>query len=155
MPRLLALIPEDGFAIVRDGESAVFVRPPFAADARHVVTEAVVFAAIGRHGYEAQPEAPEEPWSSVVERIRATMTRVPFTEMNNAEALRRSLAAGPASLFYSLVERIERDWLAGDRAAAERAVAALLANDRVARDPILLGRVQACAHELARGSGGA
>lgn len=53
MPRLLAIIPEDGWALVREGERIVFIRPPFRSSERLSVGEMTRAGAVALHGYEA------------------------------------------------------------------------------------------------------
>ena len=62
MPRLLAIIPEDGWALVSDGDTIFFVHPPFHSSDRLPVPEATLVEAIALHGYEAEPNVPEESW---------------------------------------------------------------------------------------------
>lgn len=143
MPRLLAIIPEDGWALVREGETIVFVRPPFRSSERVPVPEATLADAIALHGYEAQPDVPEESWARTVERIREVMARVrvPGSVPPDSELLARMLRIGPPSVPAGLLDRIEGDWLAkGDLRAAEHALKALLAEDRVKSSKELLDR---------------
>lgn len=146
MPTLLAILPEDGWAMVREDETIFFVRPPFRKSERVPVPESTLANAISLHGYEARLDAPEEPWSGVVERIRAIMARVHENRSlpSDGELLCRMLRSGPRSVLTGLLDRIESQWLAtGDLRAAERALKALLAEDRVRGDKGLLDRVLA------------
>lgn len=151
MPRLLAIIPEDGWAMVREDETIFFVRPPFRSSERVPVPEVTLADAISLHGYEAQPDAPEEPWIRTVERIREIMARVRKRESlpPDGELLVRMLRSGPSSVLTGLLERIEDDWFAkGDLRAAEHALKALLAEDRVKRSKELLDRALALRQRL-------
>ena len=141
MPRLLAIIPEDGWAMVREGETFFFVRPPFRSSERVPVPEATLADAISLHGYEAQPDAPEESWTRTVERIREIMARVRERGSfpPDSEILARMLRSGPLSVITGLLDRIEDDWLVkGDLRSAEHALKALLAEDRVKGNKALL-----------------
>lgn len=143
MPRLLAIIPEDGWAMVREDEMIFFVRPPFRKSERVPVPTSTLADAISVHGYEAQFDAPEESWSHVVERIREIMAHVEENRSSppNGEVLSRVLRSGPFSVLTGLLDRVENEWLAtGNRRAAERALKALLAEDRVRNDEALLDR---------------
>ncbi len=146
MPRLLAIIPEDGWAMVREGETIFFVRPPFRSSERAPVPAATLSGAISVHGYEAQPDAPEESWAGTIDRIRELMARVRERESlpPNGELLARMLRIGPPSALTGLLDRIEDDWLAmGDLRAADHALKALLAEDRVKSTKALLHRALA------------
>jgi len=146
MPRLLAIIPEDGWAMVREEETIFFVRPPFRSSERVPVPEATLADAVALHGYEARMDAPEESWAGAVERIRQIMANVHEnrTLPSDAEMLSRMLRSGPPSVLTGLLDRIENAWLAtGDLRAADRALRALLAEDRVKTDNVLLDRALA------------
>ena len=145
MPTLLAIIPEDGWALVREGETIFFVRPPYRSSERVPVPEAVLADAISLHGYDAQPDGPEESWSRTVERIREITARVRTHESlpTDGEILARMLRNGPPSVLTGLLDRIE-DWFAkGDLRAAEQALKALLSEDRVKSNKALLNRALA------------
>jgi hypothetical protein len=151
MPRLLAIIPEDGWAMVREDETIFFVRPPFRRSERVPVPEATLADAISLHGYEAQPDAPEESWASAVERIRAIMARVHEHRSlpPDGEILARMLRSGPPSVLTGLLDRIENDWFArGDLRAAEHALKTLLAEDRVTSSKALRDRALALRQRL-------
>jgi hypothetical protein len=146
MPRLLAIIPEDGWAMVREEETIFFVRPPFRRSERVPVSEATLADAVALHGYEARLDAPEESWSGAVDRIREIMARVHEnrTLPSDSEMLSRMMRSGPPSVLTGLLDRIENDWLAtGDLRAADRALDALLAEDRVKTNKVLLDRALA------------
>lgn len=143
MPRLMAIIPEDGWAMVREGGTIFFVRPPFRRAERVPVTEATLADAVAVHGYEALCNPPEESWAEAVERIRSRMVQVNKDKNlpSNAELLSRALRSGPPSVLNGLLDRVENQWLAkGDLRAAERALKALLAEERVKNDKSLLDR---------------
>lgn len=151
MPRLLAIIPEDGWAMVREDETIFFVRPPFRRSERVPVPEATLADAVSLHGYEAQLDAPEESWSSAVERIREIMARVHSNRSlpSDGEILSRMLRSGPPSVLTGLLDRIEKQWFAtGDLRAAERALKALLAEDRVKSSKVHLDRALALHQRL-------
>jgi hypothetical protein len=139
----LAIIPEDGWAMAREDETIFFVRPPFRRSERVPVPAVSLADAVSLHGYEAQRGAPEESWSSAVERIREIMARVnEHTSLpSDGELLTRMLRSGPQSLLTGLMDRVETQWLAtGDLRTAERALKALLAEDRVKYTKMLLDR---------------
>lgn len=143
MPKLIAIIPEDGWAMVREDETIFFVRPPFRKSERVPVPTSTLADATSVHGYEAQLDAPEESWSRVVERIREIMAHVEENRSSppNEEILSRVLRSGPPSVLTGLLDRVENEWLAsGNRRAAECALKALLAEDRVRNDTSLLDR---------------
>ena len=151
MPRLLAIIPEDGWAMVREDETIFFVRPPFRSSERVPVSEATLADAISLHGYEVQPDAPEESWASAVERIREIMVRARQTGSlpPDGELLARMLRSGPPSVLTGLLDRIENDWFAtGDLRSAEHALKALLAEDRVRSSKVLLDHTLALHQRL-------
>ena len=151
MPRLLAIIPEDGWAMVCEGEMIFFVRPPFRSSESVPVPEATLADAISLHGYEAQPDAPEESWARTVERIREIMARVraPGSLPPDGELLARMLRSGPPTVLTGLLDRIEDDWFAnGDLRAAEHALKALLTEDRVKISKVLLDRALALRQRL-------
>jgi hypothetical protein len=63
---------------------------------------------------------------------------------SDGELLFRMLRSGPRSVLTGLLDRIENQWFAtGDLRAAERALKALLAEDRVRGDKELLDRALA------------
>jgi hypothetical protein len=143
MPRLLATIPEDGWALVREGGVIYFVRPPFRKSERIPVSEATLADAVAVHGYESRDDAPDEPWLDVVERIHASMTRLNANTSlpSNADMLSRLVSSGPQSVLTGLLDTIERQWLVkGELRIAQRALAALNAADRVKDDKQLLQR---------------
>ena len=151
MPKLLAIIPEDGWAMVREDKTIFFVRPPFRSSERVPVSEATLADAISLHGYAAQPDAPEESWASAVERIREIMVRARQTGSlpPDGELLARMLRSGPPSVLSGLLDRIENDWFAkADLRAAEHALKALLAEDRVKSSKVLLDRALALRQQL-------
>jgi len=151
MPRLLAIIPEDGWAIAREDKTIFFVRPPFRSSERVPVSEATLADAISLHGYEAQPDALEESWANAVERIREIMVRAREAGSlpPDGELLARMLRSGPPSLLTGLMDRIENDWFAkGDLRAAEHALKVLLAEDRVKSSKELLDRALALHQRL-------
>jgi hypothetical protein len=150
MPRLLAIIPEDGWAMVREGSTIFFVRPPFRRSERVPVPEVTLSDAISLHGYEAQ-DAPEESWSGAVERIREIMTRVHENRSlpSDGEILSRLMRSGPPSVLAGLLDRIEKEWLVkGNLRAAGRALKALLAEDRVKSSKVLFDRALALHQRL-------
>lgn len=151
MPRLLATIPEDGWALVREGEAIFFVRPPFRSSERIPVPEATLANAVSQHGYEVQPNAPEESWAHTIERIREIMAcvRAPESLPTDGEILARMLRSGPLSVLTGLLDRIEDDWFAkGDLRVAEHALKALLTEDRVKSSKGLLDRALALRQRL-------
>ena len=149
MPKLLAIIPEDGWALVREGDAIFFIRPPFRSSERVPVPEAVLGDAISLHGYEAQPDAPDEPWTQTVERIREIMARTRESFPPDSELLARMLRSGPVSVLTGFLDRIDGDWLEkGDLRAADSGLKALLAEERVKSDRALLDRVLALRQRL-------
>lgn len=151
MPKLLAIIAEDGWSMVRDGETIFFLRPPFRASERVPVPESTLADAVALHGYAAVPEAPEEPWANVIERIQALMARVSegCDSPSNDELLFRLLQNGPPSVLTALLDKVEHEWLARrDMRSAERALAALFAERRGKKDEILLNRALALRERL-------
>jgi hypothetical protein len=151
MPTLLAIIPEDGWAMVREDETIFFVRPPFRKSERVPVPDVTLADAVSLHGYEARLDAPEESWSGVVERIREVMARVHENRSlpSDGELLSRMLRSGPPSVLTGLLDRIENEWFAtGDLRAAERALKALLAEDRVTSSKVLRDRALALRQRL-------
>lgn len=74
MPTLLAIVPEDGCALVRDGERLLFVTAPFGEACRTEVPPEVLEEGIVLHGYEPIVGAPDESWSVCIGRIRARMS---------------------------------------------------------------------------------
>lgn len=143
MPRLLAVIPEDGWALVSDDDTIYFVRPPFRKLDRVPVSEATLADAVAVHGYEARDDAPEESWTDVVERIHANMIRLDGSKSlpSNSEMLSRLVNSSPQTVLIGILDRIEREWLVrGDLRTANRALSALLAADRVKDDKQLLQR---------------
>lgn len=149
MPRLLAIIPEDGWAMVREGETIFFVRPPFRDSARVPIPEATLGDAISLHGYEAQLDAPEESWPHTVDRIREIMARARKSLPPNNELLARMLRSGPPSVLTGLLNRIENEWLEkGNLQAADSGLKALLAEERVKSSRTLLDRALALLEKL-------
>jgi len=143
MPRLLAIIPEDGWAMVREGQTTFFLRPPFRNAERVPVSEATLADAVAVHGYEASPDAPEESWAEAVERIRGIMVHANEDRElpSNMELLSRVLRSGPLSVLTALLDRVDQEWLPrSDMRAADRALKALFAEDRVKNDRVLLER---------------
>jgi hypothetical protein len=82
--RLVALIPEDGFAILRDGTQLLFTRPPFLSF--DSIGESALENALTRYGYDAI-DAPEESRSEAIARIQRVMASRPAP--GNAELLER------------------------------------------------------------------
>ncbi len=143
MPRLLALIPEDGWAMVREGETIFFVRPPFRNSERVPVSETTYADAVAVHGYTTQPDAPDEPWTNAVERIRKLMADLNAGKNlpSNRELQSRIVRSGPQSVLIGLLDMIEREWLAkGDTRVAEQTLKVFFAEDRVKSDKVLLNR---------------
>lgn len=73
MARLIALIPEDGWAMIRDTGTLFFVRPPF--DKQVPLSESALAYAVAVAGYELVPDAPDEQWEAAIDRIRSRMAR--------------------------------------------------------------------------------
>jgi len=145
MPRLLAILHEDGWALVREGATIFFVRPPFRSP------ETALADAVSLHGYEAQPDAPAESWTCTVERIRQIMTgeRERASLPTNDELLARMLRSGPLSVLTGLLDKINDDWLVnGDLPTVEHALKTLLTEDRVKNSEALLERVRALHQRL-------
>lgn len=143
MPKLLAIIPEDGWAMVQEGETIFFVRPPFRKPERVPISGATLADAIAAHGYEAQVDAPVESWADVIERIHEAMVSVNKGKNlpSDGEILSRMLRSGPPSVLTGLLDTVEHEWLArGDLKAAERALKALFVEDRVKNNKALLDR---------------
>jgi hypothetical protein len=105
--RLLAVIPEDGFAMIRDGDAIVFVRPPF--QDRVEVSEATLADALAVHGYQRQPTAPEESWEEVIQRVRGIMAALAKDLPSNAELLARLRRVLPGAF----LERAEKSAAGG------------------------------------------
>jgi soluble cytochrome b562 len=150
MPRLLAIIPEDGWALVSDGDTIFFVHPPFHSSDRLPVPEATLVEAIAMHGYEAEPNVPEESWERTDERIREIMSSSRDCEKlpTDSELLVRMLQSGPPSVLTGLMDSAA-DWLAkGNLGAAEHALKALLTEKRVKHSKALLDRAIALSQRL-------
>lgn len=91
MPALLALAPEDGAALVREGERLLFVSAPFGEACRTEVPPEVLEEGIALHGYEPVVGAPDEAWPACVTRIKARMA---VGAPSRAELLDRLRAIG-------------------------------------------------------------
>lgn len=91
MPTLVAIVPEAGCALVRDGERLLFVCAPFGEACRTEVPPEVLEEGVALHGYEPIVGAPDEAWPACIERIKGGMSaRAP----SRVELLARLRAVG-------------------------------------------------------------
>jgi hypothetical protein len=112
MPKLLAIVPEDGWAFVHEAAGIVAVCPPFLARQRCVVPEAIVADAVTHHGFQAVPEAPEESWSGIIARIREAMAAVPGRTGDPESFLERALAVSSPEILAKLpnLEMVKKNY---------------------------------------------
>jgi hypothetical protein len=151
MPKLLAIIPEDGWAMVTEGERIFFLRPPFRSADRVPVSRHTLADAVALYGYQTHPGLPDEPWNQVIFRIRKMMVDAYGAQPLPADLdlVTRALRTGPESIITSLLDKIDGEWLAkGELAAATKALRVLLAENRVRNSPVLIGRALASRQRL-------
>lgn len=144
MPQLVALLPEDGWAFVREGSRFVLVHPPFRTSNRRVAPESFVVDAVLHHGFaEASPDCPDEPWPDVIARIRDEMRRAVGDVASAGAFLGRALRVVPMAMIKAILDDIERQLVAPrcKLEGAERALQRLLREERVRADAAALTRV--------------
>jgi hypothetical protein len=77
MPTLLAIIPEDGIALVRDGGAEggdlFAIAAPFRFEERQRLPWSAFAIAVVAHGYQEVREGPFDTWEDMVTRIKAFM----------------------------------------------------------------------------------
>lgn len=77
MATLLALVPEDGIALIRDGGGEggdlFAIAAPFRFEDRQRLPWSAYDAALDRHGYREVEEGPFDSWGDMVTRIKALM----------------------------------------------------------------------------------
>lgn len=107
MATLLALIPEDGLALVRDGGGEggdlFAIAAPFRFEDRQHLPWSAYDAAIMEHGYREVEEGPFDSWGDMVAKIKALMVATHH---------------GPVPSSVELLERLRRvrpDLLGGVR----------------------------------------
>ncbi len=143
MPQLVALLPEDGWAFVREGSRFVLVHPPFRTSNSRVTPEPIVVDAILHHGFvKASPDCPDEPWPDVIARIRDEMRRAVGHGAGTGAFIGRALSVVPMAMIKAILDDVERQLLSQCKLeGAERALQRLLREERVRADTVTLNRV--------------
>lgn len=143
MPQLIALLPEDGWAFVREGGRFVLVNPPFRTSSRRVAPEFIVVDAVLHHGFEkASPDCPDEPWPDVIARIRDEMRRAVGDGASTGAFIGRALGVVPMAMIKAMLDDVERQLVSQCKLeGAERALQRLLREERVRADAPTLTRV--------------
>lgn len=141
MPKLIATIDSDGWAIVRDGEALIFVQPPFDETKRQGAFD-LGDQELVAIGYTLIADAPEESWQAVADRIRGRMETFYVNLPPVKQQLERLLRYGPPSVLEELIKKIENVWLPRmELKAAQRALNALGHEKRVIENVQLRERV--------------
>ena len=140
VPRLLAYLPMDAWAFVRDGDRIFRIKPPFDRSESRPVCEDVVANAVANHDY-VSINAPEEPWSEVVERVRCEACGKAGSVDPKAFA-RDVLDHAPPVLLEAIVGLIETEWIHGRSLVdAKEILMRILAHHRLQDDESLLLKV--------------
>lgn len=151
MPRLVALLPEDGWAFVRDGESLVVVHPPFRTVDRRVAPEPVVADAVLHHGFlDVAAASPDETWPEVIRRIRDAMRHAVGDPAVRGSFVNRALGVVPMAMITAILDDLERDWIPHKLAPAEAVLHRLLSEERVWADRMIHVRVIKLLEAVAR-----
>jgi len=156
MLEILALIPEEGWALVRDGNRTLLIRPPYTLAGRRTVDSDEVGRAITAQGFSVPSgQSRFAGWSSLVAHLNAQVeqSRAQQGQALEAEGLgERLLPHAPAPVLQRFLDRIERELLPHPACwdAANRLLLAMLPLPRLresaelnARAVDLLSRVMA------------
>lgn len=137
MLEILALIPEEGWALVRDGNRTLLIRPPYTLAGRRTVDADEVGRAISAHGFSV-PTAQSQfaGWSSLVTYLNAQVEQSRAQQGQALEAVglgERLLPHAPAPVLQRFLDRIERELLPHSACwdAANRLLLAMLPLPRV------------------------
>jgi hypothetical protein len=140
MPQLIALLPEDGWAFVKEGDRFVLVHPPFRTVDRRVAPEPIVSDAILHHSFmKASPDVPDEPWADVIARIRGEMQCA--ASAGAGSFVDRALGIVPMTMIEAILDDVERSLIPQRKLdGAERALRRLLLEERVRAHATILAR---------------
>lgn len=144
MPRLLAVVPIDAWALLEEDDRVVVVHPPFLAADRRVVPRDLIADAVAHHGYRAVNGAVDESWALAIARIRREAHRdTPGSPGDTETFLKRALAVITPETIHWLLDRIETQTLGASVDDASRALRKLLSAPQVQANPVLVARIAA------------
>ena len=134
MIRLLAFVPEDGWAYVQADGRISLIRPPYTSTQRSAADLDTIEKAVGQHGFQAMDQE-FSGWAELIQflndqvrQARASTGPVSTEETLRAEMLRLA----PTGILSGYLDRVESQWLpSGQLDAAESLLQEMLALDRV------------------------
>ena len=143
MIRLLAFVPEDGWAYVQADGRISLIRPPYTSTQRSAADLDTIEKAVGQHGFQAMDQE-FSGWAELIQflndqvrQARASTGPVSTEETLRAEMLRLA----PTGILSGYLDRVESQWLpTGQLDAAESLLQAMLAVARVQQGQALLLR---------------
>jgi hypothetical protein len=143
MLELVASMPENGWAFVREDGRLVAVRPPYRSSNRVEVDESTVEAAVQKHGF-AAPATPVrlDQWSDVISYISDEVARCrPELDNGSDPAGEGLLEFEPLSVIKEFLDRVETELLPNRKYRhAESLAKAITELQSVRADPDLLTR---------------
>ena len=137
MLEILALIPEEGWALVRDGNRTLLIRPPYTMAGPRTVDANEVGRAMAVHGFSVPTgQSQFAGWSSLVAHLNAQVeqSRAQQGQALEAEGLgERLLPHAPEPILQRFLDRIERELLPNPAAwdSANRLLLTMLPLPRV------------------------
>lgn len=143
MLELQALAPEDGWALVKQADRILLVRPPYRREQLVEVGADAVARAVGLHGFEAVFR-PFADWSALIEHLRAEVVRAHEGRPRIEDPARRLLRHAPRPVIEQYLDRIAIELLPdGELGPAAELLESLLALDLVTNSADLRDRAVA------------
>jgi len=150
MLELLAISPEDGWAVVQSDGKATLIRPPYSGANRQTVTADDVEAAVNKHGFSAASES-FDTWKELVdslERQVAQSRQGLDRNLSDEELGKAVLRDAPTEILRQFLDRAEREWLPqGKWSALENMLLDILTLPQAKDDGQLFERAQALLRE--------
>ncbi len=143
---ILAVLPDEGWAFVRDGVQTLLIRPPYTRAGRRSVDADEVGRAVAIHGFSVpQGDCQFPGWSSLVAHLNAQVEQSRAQQGQRLEAVglgERLLPHAPAPILERFLDRVEGELLPNPEswAAASRLLLAMLPLPRVRESSSLSGR---------------
>ncbi|HWM95267.1 MAG TPA: hypothetical protein VN493_31220 [Thermoanaerobaculia bacterium] len=142
MLKLLASMPQDGWAFVGKGEETLLVRPPYQRRTLRPVPAEAVEKAVQHHGFVAQ-EAVFPDWASLVAHLEErylAARREKGSEIPDVEEVRSLLHLAPSYILADYLDRVESELLPREWKAVQELMTYLLGVQTVKDDPGLYER---------------
>ena len=137
---LQAIVPEDGWAFVRQGERVFLVRPPYQRAQIAEVSADSIERALSVHGFEASSRSFAN-WDDLIEYLRGEIVRAAEARPRMDDPARRLLRHAPRDVLENYLDRVATELIPSAKwDAAADLLRVMLALDIVIKDAALLRR---------------